>query len=112
MAGGDAQQRSSHLPVKLLPHTLDLLTREHLRAALHHPAGLRALESLLDARDRELEREAGAVSDPDIIEGSILDTLRPIRYEKEKIRYVKEFLDLVYADCIQASRRDPGGAVG
>lgn len=98
--------------VKSLPHTLDLLTREHLRAALHHPAGLRALESLLDARDRELEREAGAVSDPDIIEGSILDTLRPIRYEKEKIRYVKEFLDLVYADCIQASRRDPGGAVG
>ena len=97
--------------VKSLPPTLDLLTREHLRAALHHPAGLRALESLLDARDAELEREAGKVIDPEIIESSILNTLRPIRYEKEKIQYVREFLDLVYADCLQTPNRDPGGAV-
>ena len=97
--------------VKLLPHTLDLLTREHLLKALHHPSGLRALAALLDARDAELEREAGKVTDPEIIESSILDTLRPIRYEKEKIQYVREFLDLVYADCLQTPNRDPGGTV-
>lgn len=91
--------------LKLLPHTLDLLTREHLLKALHHPSGLRVLAELLDARSGELDREAGQAVDPTVVEGAILDILRPIRYEKEKIQYVRDFLDLVYADCLQTPSR-------
>ena len=97
--------------VKSLPHNLDLLSRDHLLKALHHPAGLRVLTELLDARGEELDREAGQAADPTVVEGAILDILRPIRYEKEKIQYVKEFLDLVYADCLQTPNRDPGGTL-
>lgn len=97
--------------LKLLPHTLDLGTREHLLKALHHPAGLRVLTEMLDARSEELDREAGQAADPTVVEGAILDILRPIRYEKDKIQYVREFLDLVYADCLQTPNRDPGGTL-
>jgi hypothetical protein len=81
-----------------LPRTLDDIEKKEVFAFFRGPFGLRLLELLLEAREEFLVQElARSIADPQILEGAILDTVRPVRVEKEHIEYAKNFVRAVYA---------------
>lgn len=90
-----------------LPRTLDDAEKQEVLRYFHGPFGLRLLESLLDTRSEFMVQSvAREIADPTVTEDKVLDAVRPVRTEMERIEYAKEFLRAVYA----ASFRD--GASG
>lgn len=81
-----------------LPRTLDDAEKQEVLRYFHGPFGLRLLESLLDTRSEFMVRSvAREIADPTVTEDKVLDAVRPVRTEMERIEYAKEFLRAVYA---------------
>jgi hypothetical protein len=98
--------------VKTLLVTLDLVAQDQLLKYLRSPHGVAFLESLLDARVQQMETEAAIeVTDPSVAESKILDILKPIRHEKTQIEYVRDFLNTLYAACLQTPAMRPGSTL-
>ncbi len=81
-----------------LPRTLDDAEKQEVLRYFHGPFGLRLLESLLDTRSEfVVQSVAREIADPTVTEDKVLDAVRPVRTEMERIEYAKEFLRAVYA---------------
>lgn len=79
-----------------LPRTLNDAERAELLRFLRSPLVRRTLDSLLDLRERELrDGTASTVLDPEVLPEKIASLVIPCREEITRIRYVRNFLDLV-----------------
>lgn len=98
-----------------LPRTLNDAERAELLRFLRSPLVRRTLDSLLDLREQELrDGTASTVLDPEVLPEKIASLIIPCREEIARIRYVRNFLDLVEGASFPDSIGNPSGrpAVG